>query len=165
MEALEQGDFFVVPLDDARHWYRYHHLFADVLHTHSREEQPDRVATLHRQASEWYEHLGSTADTMTYGMHHALAAEDFERTADLVERAVSSMRRSRQETTLLGWLKALFDEVLHCRPVLSVHDTGTLLHRGKLECPVQAFCEGVGVRTEAHVVAGEHDRLDAELLR
>ena len=83
LEALERGNFFVVPLDDKRHWYRYHHLFADVLYAHLLAEQPDQVATLHRRASAWYEQHGSAADAI----RHALAAEDFERAADLVERA------------------------------------------------------------------------------
>ena len=83
LEALERGNFFVVPLDDRRHWYRYHHLFAEVLSAHLRAEQPDQVATLHRRASEWYEQHGSAADAI----RHALAAEDFERAADLVELA------------------------------------------------------------------------------
>src|SRR3712207_899275 len=81
LEALERGNFFIVPLDDKRQWYRYHHLFAEVLYAHLMQEQPDRASTLHRRASEWYEHNGSVADAI----RHALAAEDFERAADLVE--------------------------------------------------------------------------------
>ena len=129
LEALERGNFFVVPLDDNRHWFRYHHLFADVLAAHLRAEQPEQVSTLHRRASEWYEHNGSATDAI----RHALAAEDFERTADLVELAVPAMRRSRQEATMLGWLKALPDELIHCRPVLSVHYAGALLAGGELK--------------------------------
>jgi LuxR family transcriptional regulator, maltose regulon positive regulatory protein len=129
LEALERGNFFVVPLDDTRHWYRYHHLFAEVLAAHLMAEQPDQISTLHRRASEWYEHNGSAADAI----RHALAAEDFERAADLVELAVPAMRRSRQEATLLGWLKALPDELITFRPVLSVHYAGALLSSGELE--------------------------------
>ena len=129
LEALERGNFFVVPLDDQRHWYRYHHLFAEVLYAHLLAEQPDQVATLHRRASAWYEQHGSTADAIC----HALAAEDFGRAADLVELAVPPMRQSRQEATVLGWLKALPDELVRARPVLSVHYAGTLLLNGELE--------------------------------
>ena len=129
LETLERGNFFVVPLDDKRHWYRYHHLFAEVLYAHLMAEQPDLVATLHRRASEWYEQNGSAADAI----RHALAAEDFERAADLIEGAVPAMRRSRQEATLLGWLKALPDELFHVRPVLNVHYAGTLLQSGQLD--------------------------------
>src|SRR6266480_3044783 len=129
LEALERGNFFVVPLDDKRHWYRYHHLFAEVLSAQLLAEQPHQVATLHRRASEWYEQHGSVADAI----RHALAAEDFARAADLVELAVPDMRRSRQEATVLGWLKALPDELVRARPVLSVHYAGTLLASGELE--------------------------------
>ena len=129
LEALERGNLFVSPLDDKRHWFRYHHLFADVLHTHLMEEQPDQVPILHRRASEWYEHNGSAVDAI----RHALAAEDFERAADLVELAVPAMRRSRQEATMLGWLKALPDELVRNRPVLSVYYAGALLLSGELE--------------------------------
>ena len=130
LEALERGNFFVVPLDDKRHWYRYHHLFADVLRMHLMAEQPDQVSALHRRASEWYEHNGSAADAI----RHALAAEDFERAADLIELAVPEMRRSRQGATVteLGWLKALPDELVHFRPVLSVAYAFALFGGGEL---------------------------------
>jgi LuxR family transcriptional regulator, maltose regulon positive regulatory protein len=129
LQALERGNFFVVPLDDRRHWYRYHHLFADVLSAHLRAEQPGLVSTLHRRASEWYEQNGSIADAI----RHALAGEDFARAADLVEPAVPAMARSRQEATALGWLKALPDELIHVRPVLSMEYAAMLLVSGELE--------------------------------
>jgi len=130
LEALERGNFFVVPLDDKRHWYRYHHLFAEVLHMHLMAEQPDQVSTLHQRASEWYEHNGSASDAI----RHALAAEDFERAADLIELVVPAIQRSRQEATVtvLGWLKALPDELVHFRPVLSVDYAFALLAAGEL---------------------------------
>ncbi|MBK9715138.1 MAG: helix-turn-helix transcriptional regulator [Kouleothrix sp.] len=129
LEALERGNFFVVPLDDRRHWYRYHHLFADVLRAHLMAEQPDLLATLHRRASAWYEQHGSAADAI----RHALAAADFARAAGLVELAAPAMRRSRQDATLLGWLKALPDELIHYRPVLSAGYAGALLSSGELD--------------------------------
>src|SRR6266567_780927 len=129
LEALERGNFFVVPLDDKRHWYRYHHLFAEVLSAHLMAEQPDQISTLHRRASAWYERHGSTADAI----RHALSACDFERAADLVELAIPAMRQSRQEATVLGWLKALPDELLQVRPVLSVAYAWALLASGELE--------------------------------
>src|SRR6266705_1619814 len=129
LEALERGNFFVVPLDDKRHWYRYHHLFAEVLSAQLLAEQPDQVATLHRRASAWYEQHGSVADAI----RHALAACDFGRAADLVELAVPTMGRNRQEATVLGWLRALPDELVRARPVLSVYYAGALLLHAELE--------------------------------
>jgi LuxR family maltose regulon positive regulatory protein len=129
LEALHRGNFFVVPLDDTRHWYRYHHLFADVLQAQLRAEQPDLVATLHRRASAWYDRNGSAADAI----RHALAGQDFARAADLVERTWTAIRQSRQDATLLGWLKALPDEVLQARPVLSAAYAHVLLSSGVFE--------------------------------
>src|SRR3712207_5241388 len=117
LEALERGNFFVVPLDDKRHWYRYHHLFAEVLYAHLMAEQPDLVATLDRKSTGWYEQNGLLSDAI----RHALAAEDFERAASLVELAALEMLGSGQEDTLFGWLEALPDELVGSRPVLSVY--------------------------------------------
>jgi LuxR family maltose regulon positive regulatory protein len=133
LDALERGNFFVVSLDDQRQWYRYHHLFAEVLHAHLMAEQHDLVPTLHRRASEWFEHHGSAVDAVPQAIRHAFAAEDFERAADLVEWALPAMRPSRQEAALLGWLKALPDEVIQCRPVLSAGYAHVLLGTGELE--------------------------------
>ena len=130
LEALDRGNLFVIPLDDKRQWYRYHHLFADVLQAHSMDEQPDRVPTLHRRASEWYEHNGLPADAI----RHALAAEDFERAAGLVELAWHAVIRSfGQDATWLGWVRELPDELVQVRPVLSTGFGLTLLFRGDLE--------------------------------
>ncbi len=129
LETLQRGNFFLIPLDDKRHWYRYHHLFADVLLMHLNSEQPDQVSALHSRASLWFEQSGLVADAI----RHALAAEDFERTADLIERAVPAMRRSRQESTVLGWLELLPKALFERRPVLSIHFAGTLLSSGKFE--------------------------------
>ncbi len=131
LETLERGNLFIIPLDDQRQWYRYHPLFAEVLQARLLDEQPDQVFSLHQRASEWYEHNGSAADAI----RHALAAKDFERAAILVELAVPEMRRNRQGATVteLGWLKALPDELVHCRPVLCVDYAYALFGGGELE--------------------------------
>ena len=128
LEVLERGNLFVVPLDDKREWYRYHHLFADVLQAHLMEEQPDQVAALHRRASERYGQNGSPADAV----RHALAAEDFERAASLVELAWPAMDKSFKSAAWLGWAKALPDELVCARPVLSADYAWALLNEGEL---------------------------------
>jgi LuxR family maltose regulon positive regulatory protein len=82
LEYLERANLFIVPLDNERHWYRYHHLFADVLRMHLKAKQPDQASALQRRASEWYEHNGMHSDAI----RHALAAEDLS-SGDLVELA------------------------------------------------------------------------------
>jgi len=129
LEELQRGNFFIIPLDDKHHWYRYHHLFADVLHMHLMTEQPEQVPALHRRASVWYEQNGSAADAI----RHALAGEDFERAAGLIELAGPAMHRSRQEAMLLGWLKALPEELFRARPVLSISYVGTVMSNGSVE--------------------------------
>ncbi|HMR99090.1 MAG TPA: LuxR C-terminal-related transcriptional regulator [Anaerolineales bacterium] len=129
LEQLQRGNLFLIPLDDKREWYRYHHLFADVLRMHLTAERSNQVSTLHTRASEWYEQNNLTADAI----RHALAGEDLERTAKLIERVLPVMRQSRQEPTLLGWLKTLPDELFHTHPVLNVHYIGILMQNGQFE--------------------------------
>ncbi len=129
LAALDRGNLFLVPLDDRRRWYRYHHLFADVLQVRLLDEQPGQVPGLHRRASAWYQQNGEPP--MAIG--HALAARDFGRAADLIELAIPVMRKTRQEATVRGWLEALPDEVVRVRPVLSVAVAGALLAVGELE--------------------------------
>ncbi|MGA3354484.1 MAG: LuxR C-terminal-related transcriptional regulator [Acidimicrobiales bacterium] len=126
--TLERRNLFVVPLDDQRRWYRYHHLFADVLQAHLEHEQPERAPELHRRASEWYEREGE----WTEAIRHALAARDFERTAELLEGALPAMRMARQETALLRSVEALPDDLVRRRPVLNVSFAGALLATGEL---------------------------------
>ena len=77
LEILERGNLFVIPLDDQRQWYRYHHLFADALRARLLAQHPDRVPELHRAASRWHAEHGMLADAV----NHAIAGDDFERAA------------------------------------------------------------------------------------
>jgi LuxR family maltose regulon positive regulatory protein len=129
LEALDRGNLFLVPLDDRRRWYRYHHLFADVLQAHLLDDQPDQIRDLHRRASDWHEQHGERSEAV----RHALAGEDFERAADLIEPAIPELRRNRQEATLRSWLEALPDELFGVRPVLTVGLLGVLMARGDFE--------------------------------
>jgi LuxR family transcriptional regulator, maltose regulon positive regulatory protein len=123
LEALERANLFLIPLDDQRHWFRYHHLFADVLRAQALAEQPDQIPVWHRRASEWYEHNGLPAEAI----RHALAAADLGRAAGLVELAARAMLISRQDKTLLDWLNALPVELIRTRPVLSVYSALALV--------------------------------------
>src|SRR3990172_507064 len=129
LDVLERSNLFLIPLDDKRQWYRYHHLFADVLQAHLIEAQPQQVSSLHQRASAWYEQNGYPPDAI----RHALAAKDFERAAGLIELAWSAMDLSYQSSTWLGWVKALPDGLIRARPVLSVGYAWALLDGGELE--------------------------------
>ena len=93
------------------------------------DEQPDQVPDLHRRASEWYEQNGERSDAI----RHALAADDFERAAGLVELAARATLRSYRSARLLEWLRALPDDVVRTRPVLSTYYAFALLGAGELD--------------------------------
>ena len=129
LEALDRDNLFLVPLDDRRQWYRYHHLFADVLQARLLDEQPDRVGDLHRLASDWYEQNGDRSEAI----RHAMAGGDFPSAAALIELEMPAMRRDRREPTLRGWLEQLPDAVLRARPVLCNGLAGTRMSTGTFE--------------------------------
>ncbi|MGD9099891.1 MAG: LuxR C-terminal-related transcriptional regulator, partial [Anaerolineae bacterium] len=115
---LRRRNLFIVPLDDERRWYRYHHLFADLLGNFLRQElSPERIRELHRRASQWYEQQGALEETIK----HALQAQDFERAADLIERAAVATLSRGSVTALARWLEALPDEVRRARPQLFMY--------------------------------------------
>lgn len=116
LAALDRANLFLVPLDDRRHWYRYHHLFADVLRSRLQSERPDLAPVLHRRASAWFE----SEDLTDEAVRHALLACDFDRAAYLMELLVPSIRKDRREAVLLRWLTELPDSTVRRSPVLSV---------------------------------------------
>ncbi|MDQ1324350.1 MAG: hypothetical protein QG587_1686, partial [Chloroflexota bacterium] len=127
--SLERANLFLVPLDDQRRWYRYHHLFADLLRTRLLDQHPGDVPELHRRASAWWEARGEPAEAIG----HALAAGDVERAADLVEPEARRLVRGRHEMTVRRWLDSLPDRIYEVRPVLADAHAGVLLATGQTE--------------------------------
>jgi LuxR family maltose regulon positive regulatory protein len=126
--GLERANLFVVPLDDQRKWYRYHHLFADVLQVRLMAHGIAHVNALHSRASEWFEHNGSPEEAV----RHALAGSDFPRAARLIESTIPSVRKSRQDATLLTWLAELPQSEIDARPVLRVFSAWSNLVAGDI---------------------------------
>ncbi len=122
LESLERQNLFVIPLDGRREWYRYHHLFADVLHAHLRDERPDDVRGLHLRAGNWFDGVGN-ADA---AVRHALAADDVDLAADRAELAVPALLRERREAVICRWVELLPPDVTEHRPVLAVGFIGAL---------------------------------------
>jgi LuxR family maltose regulon positive regulatory protein len=120
LAALEQSNLFIVPLDNRRQWYRYHALFADLLRWRLRQSSPARkgegegIEALHLRASCWYERESFIAEAVS----HALAASDFERTADLIEEHVLAALLRSEVPLVHSWLKALPKDLLRTRPML-----------------------------------------------
>ena len=127
LEALDRANLFLVPLDDRRRWYRYHHLFADLLRARLLDQGRDRSSALHQRASAWW----AANDAPREAVRHALAAGDAERAADLIELSAHDLRRTRQEATLRGWLDVLPADIFSHRPVLAIAHAGALLSTGE----------------------------------
>jgi LuxR family maltose regulon positive regulatory protein len=129
LEALERSNLFIVALDGDRQWYRYHHLFAEVLRAHLLEEMPEQIAMLHGRASEWYEENGQRADAI----RSAQAAHDFGRAARLVELEAESAMKNHQPDRLIAWLKPIPDEIIRAMPILGTYYAMALQGMGDLE--------------------------------
>ena len=123
LEGLERANLFLVPLDDRRQWYRYHHLFADVLRAHLEADRPEEMPRLHRRAADWFDAAGEPVPAV----RHALAAGDIDLAAGLVEAAVPALGRDRAEATLRAWVDEFPDEVVRRRPLLALGLVGGLM--------------------------------------
>jgi LuxR family transcriptional regulator, maltose regulon positive regulatory protein len=116
LETLERENLFVVALDDERRWYRYHHLFADVLRDRLEQERSEEVKELHLRAASWCERNGWASAAV----EHALAAGDVEWAARLVEHNTQSLFQRSEGATVNRWLTALPAGLIRSRPRLSL---------------------------------------------
>jgi LuxR family maltose regulon positive regulatory protein len=131
LERLEQANLFVIPLDGDRRWYRYHHLFADVLRHRLHQEPPDLVPALHKRASEWLETEGLVPEAI----HYAMAGQDWTLAIRLIEASGMAIVLSQQVRTMLGWIDGLPEELVRERPVLcTIHAIALVF----LNCPDEA---------------------------
>jgi LuxR family maltose regulon positive regulatory protein len=130
LQDIERAGLFLVPLDEVRGWWRYHHLFADLLRARLQAEQPGRVQALHRAAAAWCDEHDLADD----GVRHALAAGDAAWAARVVERHVETLLGRSEGATLRRWLSALPAESLRDRPRL---------------CLAQAYGAAMGFQVEA----------------
>ena len=113
IDTLERENLFVVPLDENRQWFRYHHLFAQVLRGQLASTEPDLVPALHARASAWHRTSGSTNEAIT----HALAAGDVDGATDLIARHYCGYINSGQVATVRRWLGLLGDDRIAAHPL------------------------------------------------
>ncbi|MEE9617313.1 MAG: LuxR C-terminal-related transcriptional regulator, partial [Anaerolineae bacterium] len=170
LERLDAANLFLVPLDNKREWYRYHHLFADLLRYRLRREHPERLADLHRRASQWYEQ----ADDPDEAIHHALAIPDFSLAAHLAEQYSLRMVGSSRLVTYLNWVRQIPEDVITTRPHLCAHCGWAFVLTGQVETAeryVQAAevalsdCEQVYVTPEYRFVTREEVRGNLAAIR
>ena len=132
LENLDRANLFIIPLDNERQWYRYHHLFADLLRSRLEHDQPDQFVNLHVRASTWCEEHGFLPEAIK----HALSARNIERAANLVEGNALALLNHGQLATLLNWLNALSQETVHSRPWLCIARAWLYAYGGQAEALV-----------------------------
>jgi len=131
LERLEQSNLFIIPLDNQRQWYRYHHLFADFLRNRLQNAAPERSGELHRRAMHWFEQNGMPDDAI----HHALQAArsgqvDFSTVASLIEQTAPLALQRSEIGLLSAWIGALPTTLVETRPRLYVYYTWALIFSG-----------------------------------
>jgi LuxR family transcriptional regulator, maltose regulon positive regulatory protein len=138
LEELERANLFLVPLDDERTWYRYHHLFADALRARlAREAGADAAASLHRRAGDWFGREGLLPEAIG----HALAGDAAEDAATWIEALTPSMFATMSiHQRLAAWLAALPEPVARARPLLCLAQAWLLIHRVELQ-PAAAWLD------------------------
>lgn len=130
LESLERANLFIVALDNERHWYRYHHLFGDLLRQRQGQNiKPEEIAKYHIRASEWYERNNEEAEAF----QHAITAKDFNRAAGLAEKYWQGMNQSFQSAVWLGWVNQLPVSLMRMRPVLCVQIGWAFMDLGDVE--------------------------------
>jgi LuxR family transcriptional regulator, maltose regulon positive regulatory protein len=130
LEYLERANLFLVPLDDERQWYRYHHLFADLLQTQFKKSAGDHgVVQSHLCASKWYEQHGSILDAI----HHASLASDDERVERLIEQNYVHMSNQGEMFGVRFWLGKLSKDLVYQRPWLCLYEALNRCWFGQLE--------------------------------
>src|SRR5258708_7550855 len=129
LEKVERAGLFLVPLDEVRGWWRYHHLFADLLRGRLQRERPSRVVALHRAAGAWYEEHDLADDAL----RHAVAAGDTAWAARLIERYFDAIFMPDLRATIQRWLTALPAELVRSRPRLGLAQMWLAVVGGHME--------------------------------
>ena len=161
LETLEKENLFTFPVDEERRWYRYHHLFAEVLRHHLRRSQPNSVPELHRRSAEWHEQTG----LVEKAIQHALAAQDFQGAARLVEGIAGEMLARGEVSLLAGWVEELPEELVRSEPRLCIPYAWALLISGRLEDAEARARDAERAAGTEGVLAGEATALWANLVR
>ncbi|CAG1013830.1 serine/threonine-protein kinase PknK [Anaerolineales bacterium] len=149
LENLERNNLFLIPLDDHKQWYRYHHLFADLLRSRLQQSAPERIVQLLSHATEWCEQNGQVTEAVGY----ALAARDYVRAGDLVARYWGVIAQNGEIETVWSWLNALPENIIRNNAPLSITFCWVLWLKGQISA------------IEAHLVDAERTYIKSDLPR
>ncbi len=160
LERLFNANLFLVPLDDEQQWYRYHHLFADLLANRLRQTLPaNAIQGLHCRASEWL----AQNDLLDEAIQHALEGKDYERAAFLVEQVARPMMFTGRVNTLGNWLAALPEVSFHTHPPLNLYRVWIDVMQGKSD-PSESAMQEKEKMLRTLPPSPENDKLRVELM-
>lgn len=169
LEHLDQANLFIIPLDQARTWYRYHRLFGELLRNRYNAESPAMVIEMHRRACQWYR----SKDLIEEAIHHAIAAQDWDTASEQIHQINSGLMKRGEIMTLLGWYRSFPEQVLQANPRLCLEygwplmlsgqseSAGKYLRWAKQNAPVDSSYTGEITAAQAYLarMEGDHSRM------
>jgi len=151
LEILEHANLFIVPLDEERSWYRYHHLFSELLRQRLNQAQPEELPTLHQKAIEWYEQNGLVDEAID----HALREKYNEQASHLIEKQVDTIWAHGEYAKFRRWLAGLPEEQVLSRPQLTIFQAWIVFASGRLD-------EGIKYLQEAEIISSHDSNQSSE---
>lgn len=153
LAALERANLFLIPLDDQGYWYRYHHLFAELLGNRLRQDVPAQmIEGFHDRASRWYEQHALPDEAI----QHAIQAHNFERAAALAETVAQATFFQGRMAILARWIGALPPELLRLRPQLRLYQSWVQFTDGQMALSTQTLRETLQMLQELPATAANH---------
>lgn len=159
LEYLERSNLFLIPLDSAGVWYRYHRLFADLLRQRVKRNQPELYPLLHIRASEWFENHGF----LNVAIDHAIAGEDYSRAGRLIEGVAEENLARSEMSIILNWLDALPEDTKGARPLLYIYHAWVLFQAGQSLEQVERMLSQAALHDSSRQVTSEADVIRASL--
>ncbi len=154
LEQLESSNMFLIPLDSERHWYRYHHLFADLLKQRFQQQDEVVIRNIHARASDWFE----DHNMYDLAINHSLTIQDFQHSIDLLGRVACQMWENGLHTALLNYGELIPDEIIRGNPAFCLYYSWILISSGKVQ-QAETFLQSADkkVRKELKEATGEDD--------
>ncbi len=155
LEMLHSENLFIIPLDEQRHWYRYHHLFAELLHQRLHQRTPEEIQGLHIRASKWCSLHGSIREAIK----HSLIAKDFDSANKLIRDLAIDIIQQGDHTSVVEWINDMPEGFVKERPYLCILHAWTLQLTGQLETAETRLMDAENALDNLKTVGGEEETI------
>jgi LuxR family maltose regulon positive regulatory protein len=157
LDMLERANLFIIPLDEERHWYRYHHLFADLLRERLHIAHPKLISDLHSKAAIWHELNGNLSEAI----NHSIQAKDFLGAAELIKTIAFDMLEKGEHTILSGWINTLPETLVKKQLYLCIFHALALQQTGQFDTTEARLLDAEEMLTNHP----QEKNADAEIIR